>query len=151
GTGVWSFMPQLQLPLFDPRVWKALQVSKVDREILLAQYEKTVQTAFREVADALAVQGTISEQLAAQEALVKSAEVTYELSDKRYTMGLDSYLSVLDAHRFLYGQQQAVISLRLARLTNQVALYTVLGGGQEKQGKLTTQPLPPPSHPQVSR
>ncbi|MCI5139295.1 MAG: multidrug transporter, partial [Candidatus Electrothrix sp. AR1] len=81
------------------------------------------------------VQGTISEQLTAQEALVESAEATYKLSEKRYTMGLDSYLSVLDAHRFLYGQQQAVITLRLAQLTNQVALYTVLGGGQEEQGK----------------
>jgi multidrug efflux system outer membrane protein len=135
GTGIWSFMPQLQLPLFDPRVWKALQVSKVDRKILFTQYEKTVQTAFKEVADALAVQGTISEQLAAQEALVESAEATYELSNKRYTMGLDSYLSVLDAHRSLYAQQQAVISLRLARLASQVTLYTVLGGGQEEQDK----------------
>jgi multidrug efflux system outer membrane protein len=132
GTGIWSFMPQLQLPLFDPRVWKALQVSKVDQALLLTRYEKTVQTAFREVADALAVQGTISEQLAAQEALVKSAEATYDLSDKRYTMGLDSYLSVLDAHRSLYAQQQAVISLRLARLASQVTLYSVLGGGQER-------------------
>ncbi|MCI5132995.1 MAG: efflux transporter outer membrane subunit, partial [Candidatus Electrothrix sp. EH2] len=131
GTGVWSFVPQLQIPLFDPRAWKALQVSKVDREIVLTQYEKTVQTAFREVADALAVQGTISKQLAAQEALVESAEATYNLSDKRYTMGLDSYLSVLDAHRSLYAQQQAVISLRLARLANQVTLYTVLGGGRK--------------------
>ena len=93
-----------------------------------------MQIAFKEVADALAVQGTISEQLAAQEALVESAEATYELSDKCYTMGLDSYLGVLDAHRLLYAQQQAVISLRLARLANQVALYTVLGGGQKKQG-----------------
>lgn len=132
GTGIWSFVPQLQLPLFDPRVWKALQVSKVDQDLLLTRYEKTVQTAFKEVADALAVQGTISEQLAAQEALVESAEATYNLSDKRYTMGLDSYLSVLDAHRSLYAQQQAVISLRLARLANQVTLYTVLGGGRRK-------------------
>ncbi|WLE96549.1 MAG: efflux transporter outer membrane subunit [Candidatus Electrothrix communis] len=131
GTGIWSFVPKLEIPIFDSRVWSALKTSEIDRKILLAQYEKTVQRAFGEVADALAVQGTISEQLAAQEALVESAQVTYELSDKRYIMGLDSYLSVLDAHRFLYGQQQAVISLRLARLTNQVALYTVLGGGQE--------------------
>ena len=135
GTGIWSFVPQLQMPIFDSRVWSALKTSEIDRKILLAQYEKTVQTAFREVADALAVQGTISEQLAAQEALVESAEATYELSDKRYTMGLDSYLSVLDAHRSLYGQQQAVISLRLARLASQVTLYAVLGGGQEEQGK----------------
>ena len=120
------------MPIFDSRVWAALTTSETDRKILLAKYEKTVQTAFKEVADALAVQGTISEQLAAQESLVESAEAAYELSDKRYTMGLDSYLSVLDAHRSLYAQQQALISLRLARLANQVTLYTVLGGGQER-------------------
>ena len=135
GTGVWSFVPQLQVPIFDPRVWKAVQVSKVDQKIVLTQYEKTVQNAFKEVADALAVQGTISEQLAAQEALVDSAQVTYELSDKRYTMGLDSYLSVLDAHRSLYAQQQALISLRLSRLAHQITLYGVLGGGQERGKK----------------
>ncbi|MCI5212666.1 MAG: multidrug transporter, partial [Candidatus Electrothrix sp. ATG2] len=129
GTNIWSFVPQIDVPIFDSRVWAALRTSETDRKILLAKYEKTVQTAFKEVADALAVQGTISEQLAAQEALVESAQVTYELSNKRYTMGLDSYLSVLDAHRSLYGQQQARISLRLARLVNQVTLYTVLGGG----------------------
>jgi multidrug efflux system outer membrane protein len=132
GTGIWSFVPEIQIPIFDSRVWSALKTSQIDQKILLAQYEKTVQTAFREVADALAVQGTISEQLAAQEALVESAEATYNLSDKRYTMGLDSYLSVLDAHRSLYAQQQAVISLRLARLAGQVTLYTVLGGGRRK-------------------
>ena len=135
GTGIWSFIPQIDMPIFDSRVWAAMKTSETDRKILLAKYEKTVQAAFKEVADALAVQGTISDQLAAQEALVESAEATYELSDKRYTMGLDSYLSVLDAHRSLYAQQQAVISLRLAQLANQVALYTVLGGGQAEQGK----------------
>jgi multidrug efflux system outer membrane protein len=129
GTGIWSFVPKLELPIFDSRVWSAVKISKVDREILLAKYEKTVQIAFREVADALAVQGTIGDQLAAQEALVESAQVTYELSEKRYTMGLDNYLSVLDAHRALYAQQQVLISLRLARLTHQVTLYGVLGGG----------------------
>ncbi|CAK8721675.1 Outer membrane protein OprM [Candidatus Electrothrix laxa] len=129
GTGIWSFVPQIDVPIFDSRVWAAMKTSETDRKILLAQYEKTVQTAFKEVADALAVRGTISEQLAAQEALVESTEATYELSGKRYTMGLDSYLSVLDAHRSLYAQQQAVISLRLAGLANQVTLYAVLGGG----------------------
>ncbi|WP_446010365.1 efflux transporter outer membrane subunit [Candidatus Electrothrix sp.] len=135
GTNIWSFMPQIDVPVFDSRVWSALKTSKIDQEILLTKYEKTVQTAFREVADALAVQGTIGDQLAAQEALVESAQATYELSDKRYTMGLDSYLSVLDAHRSLYGQQQALISLHLARLANQVTLYGVLGGGRKKEEK----------------
>ncbi len=131
GTGIWSFAPQIDVPIFDSRVWAALKISETDRKILLAKYEKTVQTAFKEAADALAVQGTISEQLAAQEALVESAEAAYELSEKRYTVGLDSYLSVLDAHRSLYAQQQSLISLRLTRLANQVTLYAVLGGGQK--------------------
>jgi multidrug efflux system outer membrane protein len=133
GAGIWSFAPEIDVPIFDSRVWAALKVSETDRKILLAKYEKTVQTAFKEAADALAVQGTISEQLAAQEALVESAEATCKLSDKRYTMGLDSYLSVLDAHRSLYAQQQALIALRLTRLANQVTLYAVLGGGQESR------------------
>ncbi|XOF34084.1 MAG: efflux transporter outer membrane subunit [Candidatus Electrothrix sp. YB6] len=136
GTNIWSFMPQIDVPIFDSRVWAALSTSETDRKILLAKYEKTVQTAFKEVADALAVQGTIGDQLAAQEALVESAQATYELSDKRYTMGLDSYLSVLDAHRSLYAQQQALISLHLARLANQVMLYAVLGGGRELKNPL---------------
>jgi multidrug efflux system outer membrane protein len=133
GTGIWSFAPQIDVPIFDSRVWAALKISETDRKILLAKYEKTVQTAFKEVADALAVQGTINEQLAAQESLLEAAEATYNLSDKRYNMGLDGYLSVLDAHRSLYAQQQALISLRLTRLANQVTLYAVLGGGQQSK------------------
>ena len=120
GTGIWSFVPEITVPIFDSRVWAAVKISEIDRKILLAKYEKSIQTAFKEVADALAVQGTINAQLAAQEALVKAAEASYELSQKRYNMGLDAYLSVLDAHRSLYAQQQALISLRLACLANQV-------------------------------
>ncbi len=133
GTGIWSFAPQIDVPIFDSRVWAAMKVSKIDRDILLTKYEKDIQTAFKEVADALAVQGTINEQLAAQKALVEAAAATYNLSDKRYNMGLDAYLSVLDAHRSLYAQQQALISLRLACLANQVTLYAVLGGGTDEK------------------
>jgi len=129
GSGTWNFAPQLAMPIFDTRTWAALRVSKTDRKIILTQYEKTIQTGFREVADALAVQGTIDEQLAAQKSLVNSVAETYRLSYKRYTMGIDNYLGVLDAHRSLYAQQQVLISLRLARFANQVTLYAVLGGG----------------------
>ncbi|MFZ7126531.1 MAG: efflux transporter outer membrane subunit [Desulfobacterales bacterium] len=129
GSGTWLFAPQASLPIFDARLWAALEATKAEREIVLTQYEKAIQTAFREVADALAVQGTVDRQLAAQESLVRATEATYRLSDSRYTMGIDSYLSVLDAQRSLYAAQQGLVFLRLARLANQVQLYAVLGGG----------------------
>lgn len=129
GSGTWNFTPQIVMPIFDARTWAALRISEADREIILTQYEKAIQTAFREVADALAVQGTINQQVSAQQSLVNAVAETYHLSNKRYTMGIDSYLGVLDAHRALYFQQQVLIALHLARLANQVKLYAVLGGG----------------------
>ncbi len=129
GSGTWSFAPQIALPIFDARIWAALRVSKADRKIILTEYEKAIQTAFREAADALAVKGTIHQQISAQQSLVDGTAETYRLSNKRYKIGIDDYLSVLDAHRSLYSQQQALISLRLTRLANQISLYAVLGGG----------------------
>ncbi|MBI9083612.1 MAG: efflux transporter outer membrane subunit [Desulfobacterales bacterium] len=129
GSDTWTFAPQIVMPIFDARTWAALRVSKADREIVLAQYEKAIQTAFKEVADALAVQGTIDEQVSAQQSLVAAVAETHRLARKRYTLGLDNYLGVLDAQRTLYLQQQVQISLRLGRLANQVRLYAVLGGG----------------------
>jgi len=131
GSGTWNFAPQIVMPIFDARTWAALRVSKADQKIILTQYEKTIQTAFREVADALAVQGTINQQVSAQQSLVGAAAETYRLSNKRYTIGIDDYFSVLDASRSLYFQQQVLITIRLARLANQVNLYAVLGGGSE--------------------
>ena len=131
GTGTWAFIPQFVMPVFDARVWAALRVSETDRKIVLTQYEKTIQTAFREVADALAVQGTIDEQVAAQQSLVAAAADTYRLSMNRYTKGIDSYLGVLDAQRSQFAAQQGFVALRLAKLANQVRLYAVLGGGGE--------------------
>jgi multidrug efflux system outer membrane protein len=121
------------MPIFDARTWAALRVSKADRKIILTQYEKTIQTAFREVADALAARGTIEQQVSAQQALVDAVAKTYRLSTKRYTAGIDSYLSVLDAQRSLFAAQQGLISLRLARLANRVRLYAVLGGGADSE------------------
>ena len=129
GQGTWLFAPQIAVPIFDARTWSAYDVTKVEREISVAQYEQTIQAAFREVADALAQKGTVGEQVAAQESLVEATAETYRLSDARYTQGIDSYLSVLDAHRSLYSAQQELITLHLSRLTNQVTLYKVLGGG----------------------
>ena len=129
GSGTWAFVPQVVIPIFDARSWVAYDVTKVDREIALAQYEKAIQAAFREVADALAQRGTLGDQMEAQQSLVDASADGYRLSDARYTRGIDSYLRVLDAQRSLYGAQQGLIAIRLARLTNLVTLYKVLGGG----------------------
>jgi multidrug efflux system outer membrane protein len=131
GSGTWSFAPRISVPIFDARTWSAYKVTKIDKEIALAQYEKAIQTAFKEVADTLAVQSTVDQRVAAQQSLVNAVAETYRLSNERYTKGIDSYLGVLDAQRSLYAAQQGLVSLRLARLANQVMLYAVLGGGSE--------------------
>ncbi len=129
GTDTWNFAPQIAMPIFDARTWAAYRVSKADRDIILTQYEKTIQTAFREVADSLAVQGTIDQQVMAQQALVNATAETYRLSTERYNQGIDSYLGVLDAQRSQFAAQQGLVALRLAKLANRVRLYAVLGGG----------------------
>jgi multidrug efflux system outer membrane protein len=129
GSETWSFVPRIVIPIFDARTRPAYDVAKVDREIVLTQYEKAIQVAFREVADALAQRGTLGDQMAAQQSLVEATAESYRLSDVRYKNGIDSYLSVLDAQRSLYGAQQGLIAVRLSRLTNLVTLYKVLGGG----------------------
>ncbi|MBL8445699.1 MAG: TolC family protein, partial [Zoogloeaceae bacterium] len=95
----------------------------------LANYEKAIQTAFREVADALAERATLAEQLAAQNALLKAAQDTHRLADARYRGGVDSYLTLLDAQRTLFGAEQEMITTRLSDASNRVAMYKVLGGG----------------------
>jgi multidrug efflux system outer membrane protein len=130
GTGTWSFAPQITLPIFDTGRNRAnLKVSEVDREIFLAQYEKAIQGAFKEVADALAQYGTLGDQLEAQQSLTDATAVSYRLSQARYEKGISSYLNVLDSQRSLYGARQGLISVHLSRLTNLVTLYKVLGGG----------------------
>lgn len=129
GSDTWNYSSKIDLPIFDSRTWAALSAIKVEREIAVAQYEKAIQSAFREVADSLAQRGTIGDQVDAQQSLVNAAAETYRLSNVRYTRGIDMYLNVLDAQRSLYGAQQGLISLNLARLTNIVTLYKVLGGG----------------------
>jgi len=129
GTGTWRFAPQVAVPIFDARTWSGLKATEVQRDIAVVQYEKTIQSAFREVADALAQRGVLGEQLAAQEALVEAASASHRLSEARYRGGVDGYLTVLDAQRTLYGYQQGRIAVRLARQVNQVTLYRVLGGG----------------------
>lgn len=126
----WSFAPQISVPIFDFGANRAnLDVARVDREIAVAQYEKSIQTAFREVADALAGNATWDEQLRATQAQVRAAQTTFNLSDLRYRNGVASYLDLLDAQRTLYTAQQAEIQIKLSQLANQITLYKTLGGG----------------------
>jgi multidrug efflux system outer membrane protein len=130
GSGAWSFMPQVSLPIFDGgRNRATLQATEIERDITLAEYERAIQGAFREVADALAARGMLGEQLGAQQLLVEAAADSHRLSDIRFRQGAESYLAVLDAQRSLYAAQQDLITVRLSRLANQVTLYKVLGGG----------------------
>ncbi len=131
-TGTWSYSGQAVMPVFDARTWSALKASKVQREIVVTQYEKAVQSAFRDVADALAVCGTAGRQVEAQQALVEALDESYRLSLARYEKGVDSYLGVLDAQRSLFAAQQGLVSLRLARAAGDINLYAVLGGGADQ-------------------
>jgi multidrug efflux system outer membrane protein len=131
GSTAWTFSTEAALPIFDARTWPALAVSKVDREIAVARYERAIQNAFREVADALAVRGTVNKQIAARKSLVDASAQSYRLSTIRYEKGIDDYLGVLDAQRSLYVAQQALILVRLEGVANQVRLYATLGGGGE--------------------
>lgn len=140
GSGAWAFSPRIELPIFDAGSrWASLKVAETDRDIAVARYEKTIQTAFREVADALAQRGTIDDQVAAQQSLTDATAASYRLSQARYEKGIDSYLNELDAQRSLYSAQQGLITSRLTRLINLVTLYKVLGGG----GEVTPAPQTP--------
>jgi multidrug efflux system outer membrane protein len=140
GQGTWSFIPQIYLPLFDGGANKAnLKISQVSRDISVAEYEKTIQTAFREVSDALAQRRTYDRQLEAQRSLVDATSDSLRLSNARYTHGVDSYLSVLDAQRSLYSSQQNLISTQLSQQTNLVTFYKVLGGGWVEAKDVTAQ------------
>lgn len=131
GSGTWLFGPQLSMPVFDARLWAAVDAAKAENQIALTNYEKAIQAAFREVADVLAVAGTIDDRLDAQQTFVDAASQTYRLSDMRYNKGIDDYLSVLDAQRSLFSAQQELVMLKLEKLSNQVRLYAVLGGGTQ--------------------
>lgn len=130
GSFAWSFAPQMVVPIFDfGRNQANLGAATASRDIAVAQYEKTVQTAFREVADALAGRATFGEQLRAQKAQADAEAARFKLSDLRYRNGAASYLDLLDAQRSLFAAQQATVQTYLAQLQNQVNLYKVLGGG----------------------
>jgi multidrug efflux system outer membrane protein len=130
GSFAWTFAPQAVLPIFDSgRNQANLDAARAAREIALAQYEKTVQTAFREVADSLAGRATLAEQLRAQVAQADAESARLRLADLRYRNGAASYLELLDAQRSLFAAEQAVVQVRALQTQNLVTLYKVLGGG----------------------
>lgn len=128
---IWSFSPSISVPIFQGgRNFANLDLSKVNKDIAIAQYEKAIQVAFREVADELAARATLDEQQVAQTNLVAASQKAYDVSNARYNQGIDSFLTVLDAQRSLYEAQQSRIETEKQRLANLVNLYKVLGGGQ---------------------
>ncbi|MBO4312145.1 MAG: efflux transporter outer membrane subunit [Desulfovibrionaceae bacterium] len=129
-NGTWLFSPSISLPIFDMgRNLARLRASEKDRDIAVANYEKSIQQAFREVADSLTLRRTLEEQLAARLSLVRATTESYRLSNARYQSGVDSYLSVLVTQREMFAAQLASVAVRLARDVNLVTLYKALGGG----------------------
>jgi multidrug efflux system outer membrane protein len=130
GSGAWTFQPQINLPIFNAGSLRAsLDYSKLQKDVAVAEYEKSIQTAFQEVADGLAARSTYQQQLQAQRDLVQATQDYYNLAQHRYQNGVDSSLVFLDAQRSLFSSQQGLITDRLAQLVAEVNLYTALGGG----------------------
>ena len=130
GSGVWNFTPALTLPIFDNgRNQANLDLATVRANIAVANYEKTIQVAFREVADALDARATLASEITAQQSMRDAQAARLELAQVRYKNGVANYLDVLDAERELYSAEQQLLSTRLLRLTNAVDLYRSLGGG----------------------
>ena len=128
-TRAWTFVPTLTLPIFNAgKLSAALSVAETTRDIQVATYEKAVQTAFREVNDALSVRGTLAERMAAQKAEVDAYASSLKLSTERYRSGADSYLNVLDSQRSLYTAQKSLIALQLTEQSNRMTLFKALGG-----------------------
>jgi multidrug efflux system outer membrane protein len=129
-SGTWIFSPQLVLPIFDAGRNKAnLSLAEVRSDIAIASYEKTIQIAFREVADALSARASLADEIAAQEAMRASQAARLELAQARYKNGIANYLDVLDAERELFAAEQQLLQTKLLKITNSVDLYRSLGGG----------------------
>jgi multidrug efflux system outer membrane protein len=130
GTRAWSFSPQVSLPIF---AWGAnaanLDVANLQKDVNIAQYEKAIQNAFKEVRDNLQAQSSLAVQLTAQADLVAAAQRSFTLAELRYEKGVDSYLDVLDSQRSLNAAQQSLINTRVLQLRNHLTLYKALGGG----------------------
>jgi multidrug efflux system outer membrane protein len=130
GAGAWSFVPQITMPIFaGGRNLANLDYAEVIKDVRVAEYEKAVQNAFREVSDEFAARSTLDDELNAQRALVEASQQSYDLSYARYKEGIDSFLSVLDAQRALFTAQQRLIEVEQQNFTSLVNLYKSLGGG----------------------
>jgi multidrug efflux system outer membrane protein len=142
GSFGWTVAPEATLPIFDGGANRGnLALARAQRELALAQYEKAIQTAFRDVADALARRGTIDAQFSAQSDLVAHASDTYRLAYARYREGIDQFLTTLDSQRTLYAAQNSLVAARLERADNLVQLYRALGGDALIEGPFDTPPL----------
>ncbi len=130
GTGVWSFSPQVSVPVFTGgRTRAEVDAAKISRRIEVANYEKAIQTAFREVADALVAGTSYANEIEAQAALIQAQQRRFELATTRYRQGEDTYLNVLSAQQDLYSAQQSRLQAKRNKLASQIALYKALGGG----------------------
>ena len=130
GSVGWSFGPSISVPIFDAgRLDANYDVAQIERKQTLAGYERSIQTAFREVSDVLATRATLGEQLEAQYRLQDNFEQTYQIADARFKAGISNYLDVLDAQRSLFSTQQGILDLELQKIISQIELYQVLGGG----------------------
>ena len=143
GAFVWALGPSLDIPIFDWGTRRAnVKISETDQQIALSDYEKSIQSAFREVNDALAVRQNIGDRLTAQRRLVDATNTTYKLSNARFRAGIDSFLTVLDAQRGSYAAEQGLLLLEQANLNNQVELYKTLGGGVKATSEQSIQYQP---------
>lgn len=131
GSKAWTFAPQLSLPIFNAgRLAGNLEYAKIQKEIQVSEYERAIQTAFREVADGLAARGTYVSQLQSERGAVDNAHRYLDLAEQRYGAGVDDYLTVLDAQRALFGAEQQLLVSRSNQLSSEIALYKALGGGR---------------------
>jgi multidrug efflux system outer membrane protein len=134
GSGSWLFKPSINIPIFNAgRLRANLDYSEIQKDINVARYEKSIQTAFQEVADGLIERTTYKQQLAAHDELVKSSTEYLNLADRRYREGIDNQLTLLDAQRLLFNAQQQRISTQFAQLVSDINLYKALGGGYTEE------------------
>ena len=141
GSGMWNFTPSLSIPIFTGgRNLANLEAAEAGQKIAVANYESAIQKAFREVADALSMEGTIDAELKAREELADASTKAYEIADSRYRHGAATYLEVLDSQRSMVSARQSLISTQLSRAASRVTFFKVLGGGAElpAQDEITT-------------
>lgn len=149
GAVGWSFGPSISVPIFDAGQLDAnYQVAEIEQQQALNRYEKSIQTAFKEVADVLANRATLDQQLDSQYKLQDNFDQTYQIAQARFRAGLSNYLDVLDAERSKFAAQQSILDLELAKVISQVELYQVLGGGANlSEGTV----IPVPQHTNLAQ